>query len=101
MFEKIHVFRRLKELETAVEVLNGRCSLYEVEISSYVDALETRDEAYDKLLVLNERLVNILNEHMLDKLVEVEANNSSLQTITNSLNAADLTLPEGLTEVTK
>lgn len=98
MWEKLNIFKRLKDLETNVEVFEGRCSLYEGQIASYIDSLDKRDEAYGKLLTINEHLVNILNEHMLDKLAEADANNSSLQKITNAIN---LDVPRNVKDLDK
>ena len=96
MLGKLNIFKRIKELETSVDVLEDRCGLYEGLVSEYVMSQVELEVQLGELISTNQRLVNILNEHLLDDISKVEKNNSSLQTVRKTVE--DITLKNGLGE---
>jgi len=84
----------VKKLEDSINVLEGRCNIYEGLVSAYVAEQEQQGQLIDDLLGLNQRLINILNEHMLDDIAKADADNVSMKTITSKIK--DISLSNGL-----
>ena len=96
MFEKLNLFKRMKEAEDKVAILEDRTELYETQVSTLVEehqeALDAISESYS--------LIDRVADAMLRKIEVDEAvarlSDSSLQTVI-TLGGIDLSLPHGLT----
>ncbi len=86
----------VKKLEDSINVLEGRCNIYEGLVSAYIAEQEQQGQLIDDLLGLNQRLINILNEHMLDTIAKTDTDNNSIQNVNNQIR--DITLRNGLGE---
>ena len=97
MFEKLNLFKRMKEAEDKVATLEDRTALYESQVSTLVeehqDALDAISESYN--------LIDKVADAVLRKIEVDEAvarlSDSSLQTVIN-LGGVDLSLSTGLND---
>lgn len=99
MFEKLNIFKRISDLEKHTDLLEAQISRYEKIEAEYEKNLMKIGEStlgltsiLDRLIGYNRRLAQTCIDH-------VKSDDSSVRRMTNTLDAIDLSLPEGLTMV--